>query len=71
MSVDQELKMLEWKMANGIMSQRDLLLHFNPDMSDEEIQMKVSELQEEKATQVQQEREAQQPVRQHERILNA
>ena len=71
MSIDQELKMLEWKMANGIMSQRDLLLHFNPDMSDEELQMKLSELQEEKATQVQQEREAQQPVSQLERILNA
>jgi len=71
MSIDQELKMLEWKMANGIMSQRDLLLHFNPDMSDEELQIKLNELQEEKATQVQQEREAQQPVSQLERILNA
>lgn len=67
MSVEQELKMLEWKLANGIMSKRDLLLHFNPDMSDEELETKMGEVQEEK----QQERDAQQPTSQIERILNA
>ena len=71
MSIDQELKMLEWKMNNGIMTKRELLLYFNPDMSDEELDMKLNEVQEEKATQVQQEREAQRPVSQIERILNA
>ena len=71
MSIDQELKMLEWKMNNGIMTKRELLLYFNPDMSDEELDMKLNEVQEEKATQVQQEREAQKPVSQIERILNA
>ena len=71
MSIDQELKMLEWKMNNGIMTKRELLLYFNPDMSDEELDMKLNEVQEEKATQVQQEREAQKPVSQNERILNA
>ena len=67
MSVDQELKMLDWKIANGVMSKRDVLLYFNPDMSDEELDMKMGEVQEEK----QQERETQQPVSQIERILNA
>jgi len=67
MSVDQELKMLDWKLANGIMTKKELLLYFNPDMSDEELEMKLGEVQEEK----QQEREAQQPVSQIERILNA
>lgn len=71
MSIDQELKMLEWKMNNGIMTKKELLLYFNPDMSDEELNMKLNEVQEEKATQVQQEREAQRPVSQIERILNA
>ena len=71
LSVDQELKMLDWKRANGIMSQKDLLLYFNPDMSDEELEMKMGEMQEEKAVGVQQEREAQQPISQVERILNA
>ena len=67
MSVDQELKMLDWKLANGIMTKKELLLYFNPDMSDEELEMKLGEVQEEK----QQERDAQQPTSQIERILNA
>ena len=58
MSVEQELKYLDWKLANGIMTKRDLLLYFNPDMSDEELAMKMGEVQEER----QQEREAQQPA---------
>ena len=57
-TVEQELKYLDWKLANGIMTKRDLLLYFNPDMSDEELAMKMGEVQEER----QQEREAQQPA---------
>ena len=67
MSVDQELKMLDWKLANGIMTKKELLLYFNPDMSDEELEMKLGEVQEER----QQERDAQQPPSQIERILSA
>ena len=67
MSVDQELKMLDWKLANGIMTKKELLLYFNPDMSDEELEIKLGEVQEER----QQERDAQQPTSQIERILNA
>ena len=40
-------------------------------MSDEELEVKMSEVKEEKDQEVQQEREAQQPVSQLERILNA
>ena len=67
MSVDQELKMLDWKLANWIMTKKELLLYFNPDMSDEELEMKLGEVQEER----QQERDAQQPPSQIERILSA
>tara|TARA_R110002012_G_C11642695_1_gene610803 strand:+ start:408 stop:1772 length:1365 start_codon:yes stop_codon:yes gene_type:complete len=71
MSIDQELKMLEWKLSKGIMTKRELLLYFNPDMSDQELEAKMSEVREEKDQAVQDEREAQQPVSQLERILNA
>jgi hypothetical protein len=71
MSIDQELKMLDWKLQKGIISKRDLLLHFNPDMSDEELELKMSEVKDEKDQEIQAEREAQQPVSQIERILNA
>ena len=67
MSVEEEIKILQWKLDNGIMTKRDLLLYYNPDMSDEELEMKLGEVQEEK----QQERDAQQPPSQIERILNA
>ena len=71
MSIDQELKMLEWKLSKGIMTKRELLLYFNPDMSDEELELKMSEVKDEKDQEIQAEREAQQPVSQIERILNA
>ena len=67
MSVEEEIKILQWKLDNGIMTKRDLLLYYNPDMSDEELEMKLGEVQEER----QQERDAQQPTSQIERILNA
>ena len=62
LSVEQELKMLDWKRDNGIMSQKDLLLYFNPDMSDEELAMKMGEVQEEQAQQMQAQRQANQPA---------
>jgi len=71
MSIEQELKMLDWKLSKGIMTKRELLLYFNPDMSDEELEVKMSEVKEERDQEVQAEREAQQPVSQIERILNA
>ena len=61
MSIDQELKMLDWKLANGIMTQRDLLLYFNPDMSDEELNAKLGEGQEERTQQAEADRQANQP----------
>ena len=57
MSPQEERAWLDWKMANGIMSKKDLLLHFNPDMSDEELQSKLTEVIEE----TQAEKEATQP----------
>ena len=62
MNVEQELKMLDWKLANGVMSKRDLLLYFNPDMSDEELAMKMGEVQEERTQQIQADRQANQPA---------
>ena len=49
------------------MTKKELLLYFNPDMSDEELEMKLGAVQEER----QQERDAQQPPSQIERILSA
>ena len=57
MSPQEERAWLDWKMANGIMSRKDLLLYFNPDMSDEELQSKLDEVREE----TQAEAEATQP----------
>ncbi len=70
-SVKEELTLLQWKLDNGIMTKKDVLLYFNPDMNDEELNMKLSEVTEEKEQEVQQQREAQQPISQVERILNA
>ena len=71
MSPREEREWLDWKLAKGLMTKKELLLYFNPDMSDEELEAKMSEVKEEKDQEVQQEREAQQPVSQLERILNA
>ena len=62
MSIDQELKMLDWKLSKGIMTKKELLLYFNPDMSEEELAMKMEEVQEEKTQEVQAERDAKQPA---------
>ena len=70
-SVKEELNMLQWKLDNGIMTKRDLLLYFNPDMSDEELQQKLNDVVEEKNQEVEQQRQSQEPISQVERILNA
>ena len=49
MSIDQELKLLDWKLANGVITQKDVLLYFNKDMSDAELEEKLGEIQEEQA----------------------
>ena len=67
MSPQEERAWLDWKMANGIMSKKDLLLYFNPDMTDEELQAKLNEVREEVRT----EAEATQPTSTFQRILNA
>ena len=45
MSPQEERAWLDWKIANGVMTQRELLLYFNPDMSEEEINIKLGEVQ--------------------------
>ena len=67
MSPQEERAWLDWKMANGIMSKKDLLLYFNPDITDEELQAKLNEVREEVRT----EAEATQPTSTFQRILNA
>ena len=48
MSPQEERAWLDWKLAKGIITKRDLLLYFNPDMTDEELEKKLTEVQEEK-----------------------
>lgn len=48
MTSSEERAWLDWKLAKGIMSQRDLLLYFNPDMTDEELEVKIGEVREER-----------------------
>ena len=57
MSPQEERAWLDWKMAKGIMSKKDLLLYFNPDMTEEEIEMKLGEVRDETVA----EREAKEP----------
>ena len=71
MSPQEEREWLDWKLAKGLITKKELLLYFNPDMSDEELEAKMNEVKEEKDQEVQAEREAQQPISQIERILNA
>ena len=58
MSPQEERAWLDWKLDKGIMSKKDLLLYFNPDMSDEELEVKLSEVRED----TKQEAEATQPT---------
>ena len=47
MSPQEERNWLDWKRTNGIMTQKELLLYFNPDMSPEELDSKLGEVREE------------------------
>ena len=59
MSPQEERAWLDWKLSKGIMSKKELLLYFNPDMSDEELENKLGEVREEVKT----EAEATQPTK--------
>ena len=48
MSPQEERAWLDWKLSKGIMTQRELLLYFNPDMSEEELMSKMNEVREER-----------------------
>ena len=58
--------MLSWKLDNNIISQKDLLLYYNPDMSEEDLEMKLSGIMQEN----QQLANSQQPQSSFQRILN-
>lgn len=64
MSPKEEREMLSWKLDNNIISQKDLLLYYNPDMSDEELEMKLNGIMEEnkQVANSQQPPQPQQPV---------
>ena len=66
LSPKEEREMLSWKLDNNIISQKDLLLFYNPDMSDEELESKMSGIMEEN----QQVANSQQPQSTFQRILN-
>ena len=66
LSPKEEREMLSWKLDNNIISQKDLLLYYNPDMSDEELETKMSGIMEEN----QQVANSQQPQSTFQRILN-
>jgi len=66
LSPKEEREMLSWKLDNNIISQKDLLLYYNPDMSDEELDKKLSGIREEN----QQIANSQQPQSTFQRILD-
>ncbi len=66
LSPKEERAWLDWKLENNVMSQKELLLYFNPDMSDEELEMKMSNIIQENQTIA----ESQQPQSTLQRILN-
>mgnify|MGYP003632963520 CR=1 FL=1 len=47
MSPQEERNWLDWKLEKGIMTQKELLLYFNPDMTGTEIESKLNEVREE------------------------
>jgi hypothetical protein len=67
LSPQEERTWLDWKLAHGIMTKKDLLLYFNPDMDETELQAKLDEVNVEIKT----EAEAQQPQSAMQRLLNA
>ena len=66
LSPKEEREMLSWKLENNIISQKDLLLFYNSDMTDEELEMKLSGIMEENQTVA----NSQQPQSSFQRILN-
>jgi len=66
LSPKEEREMLSWKLDNNIISQKDLLLYYNPDMSEEDLEMKLSRIMQEN----QQLANSQQPQSSFQRILN-
>ena len=66
LSPREEREMLSWKLDNNIISQKDLLLFYNSDMTDEELEMKLSGIMEENQTVA----NSQQPQSAFQRILN-
>jgi len=58
---------LDWKLEKGLISREDLFRHFNPDISNEDLQKKLSEVDESKKV----EAEAVKPTSPIERLLNA
>lgn len=67
MSPKEEREWLDWKLDHGIMTQKELLLYFNPDMTDQEIESKLAEVREEVKTNA----EASTPESPFQRLLNA
>ena len=67
MSPQEERAWLDWKLEKGIMTQKELLLYFNPDMSDQEIEFKMAEVNEE----IRLTAEATKPISPFQKILNA
>ena len=47
-SVSDEMAWIEFQLRNNLITRKELLLKFNPDMSDEELKSKMGELEEEK-----------------------
>jgi len=52
LSPQEERNWLDWKLEHGIISKKDLMLHFNPDMGDSELASKMEEVKEEQAAEV-------------------
>jgi len=47
-SPQEERAELDWKLAKGLMSREDLVRHFNPDISDEDLESKLNKVDESK-----------------------
>ena len=58
LSPNEERAWLDWKLDKGIMTKKDLLLYFNPDMDEAELESKLEEIKTEK----QETKEAEQPT---------
>lgn len=66
MSPKEEREHLDWKLNHGIITKKELLLYYNPDMDEIELQSKLDEVNEERR----QTAEAQQPQSPLQRIIN-